>query len=108
MSAWLDYDVRFTVDFTFADFERWRGYSAIFDPDDRLYGAYVGAYYVQGLGRELTDAEVTRRRGVRSARACVARAGPEFAESATFDVLDSSSADVSFADRDWTSYQARC
>ncbi len=105
MSAWLGSDVRFTVDFTFADFEPWRGYSAIFDPDDPLHGAYVGAYYVQGLGRELTDAEVTRVAEFDQRGFALPALGLGFAES-QFDVLSSDAASVSFAGRDWTSYQA--
>lgn len=105
MSAWLDDDVRFTVEFTFADFERWRGFSSIFDPDDRLYGAYVGAYYVQGLGRELTAAEVTGVAQFDQRRLALPALGLS-SRNATFDVLDSSSSDVSFDDRDWTNYRA--
>lgn len=60
MSHWLGTPVRFTVDFTFADFPPLRGHSAIFDPDDPLYGAYLGAYYLQGLGRAITVDEMAR------------------------------------------------
>ncbi len=84
MSAWLGSDVRFTVDFTFADFEPWRGYSAIFDPD---------------------DPEVTRVAEFDQRGFALPALGLGFAES-QFDVLSSDAASVSFAGRDWTSYQA--
>ncbi len=105
MSAWLGGDLRFTVDFTFADFEPWRGYSAIYDPDDPLFGAYLGAYYVQGLGREMTATEVTQVAEFDQRLLALPALGLS-SRNATFDLLDSSASAIWFDDRQWTAYQA--
>ncbi|WIY81757.1 hypothetical protein [Propionimicrobium sp. PCR01-08-3] len=105
MSQWLGEDVRFTVDFTFADFEPWRGYSGIYDPENPLYGAYVGSYYVQGLGRELTDDEVTKIAEFDQRRLALPALGLGYSDN-EFTVLTSESAPVEFSGHDWTNYQA--
>lgn len=105
MSGWLGEDVRFTVDFTFADFELWRGYSGIYDPENPLYGAYVGSYYVQGLGRELTDDEVTKIAEFDQRRLALPALGLGYSDN-EFTVLSSESAPVEFSDRQWMNYQA--
>jgi hypothetical protein len=51
MSSWLGSPVHFTVDYAVADYTFLSDHSRFYDPESPLYGAYVGAYYLQGLGR---------------------------------------------------------
>lgn len=58
LSSALGQDVRFSIDYTFADFPTSAGpvrrsSSAFYDPTSPLYGAYLGVYYVEGLGKAL-------------------------------------------------------
>ena len=60
LSAVLEHEVRFTIDYTFADFPRLRGpvrrsQSAFYDTSSPLYGAYAGVYYLEGLGEALDE-----------------------------------------------------
>lgn len=105
MSRWLDADVRFTVDFTFADFAAWQDHSAIFDPDDPLYGAYVGTYYLQGLGRASSAAEVQRVAEFDQRWFALPALGLGFDQN-QFEVLASSEQPVWFAGREWASHDA--
>lgn len=106
MSHWLGEDVRFTVDFTFADFRAWQGHSGIFDPDDPLYGAYVGAYYLQGLGRAVSPTEVAQIAEFDQRGFALPALGLGFDDS-RFEILESSVQPVRFAGLDWASHDAR-
>lgn len=105
MSSWLDHPVRFTVDFTFADFDIRRGSSRIFDPNDPLYGAYVGAYYLQGLGRELTSEEITSVAEFDQRYLALPALGLHSADS-TFTTSEVSSQATQFNSRNWTNHHA--
>jgi hypothetical protein len=50
MSSWLHTPVRFTVDYTIGGYPFLSGHSRFYDTDSPLYGAYIGAYYLYGLG----------------------------------------------------------
>ncbi|MGI5951276.1 MAG: hypothetical protein ACOX61_05445 [Brooklawnia sp.] len=105
MSAWLGEPVRFTVEFSFGDFDG--GHSTIFEPDHRLYGAYVGAYHLQGLGH----APSARQIGMvaefdQRILALPALGLPSTA--ALFEIEQQSPASpVSFAGQEWTSHDAQ-
>lgn len=105
MSNWLGQEVRFTVDFTFADFDPWQGHSAIFDPDDPRYGAYVGAYYLQGLGRASAAAEVAKVAEFDQRGFALPALGLGFDDS-RFEILESTQQPVNFAGHDWNSHDA--
>lgn len=105
MSRWLGTPVEFTVDFSFADFLPWQGHSAFYEPDDPRYGAYVGAYYLQGLGRPLTEAEVQRVAEFDQRMLALPAIGLGFKQN-HFDVLTSSSSSAQFGGLDWTTHDA--
>lgn len=54
LSARLGREVRFIVDYTFADFNTSRQYSDIYLPESSLYGSYIGVYYLMGVGDDMT------------------------------------------------------
>lgn len=105
MSAWLGVPVRFTVDFTFGDFEAWAPHSSIFDPDDARYGAYVGSYFLAGLGRPLTAREVAQVAEFDQRQLALPALGLGIRDN-HFDVLESVSAPATFAGHDWTGHDA--
>lgn len=55
MSARLGKDVGFTVAYTFADFNNSPRYSDIYLPEAQLFGSYVGAYYLTGIGAQMSE-----------------------------------------------------
>lgn len=105
MSAWLGAPVEFTVEFSFADFGRWQPHSAIFNPEHPLYAAYVGSYYLQGLGRPLSATEVALVAEFDQRWLALPALGLGFDDN-RFEVVSSSSRPISFAGRDWTSHDA--
>lgn len=105
MSDWLGAEVSFTVEFTFADFAPRQGHSSIFDPGHPLYGAYVGSYYLHGLGRPLSTAEVARVAEFDQRMLALPALGLRFADN-RFEVLATSTRPVGYAGLDWTSRDA--
>lgn len=106
MSRWLDTPVRFTVDFSFGDFAPWQGHSVIFDPDHELYGAYVGAYYLQGLGRPPSTRQIELIAEFDQRVLALPALGLPAAE-AEFEVLARSAGQqVDYAGRQWASQDA--
>lgn len=105
MSHWLNQPVRFTVDYTFAEFVPERGYSAIFDPEDPGYGAYLGAYYLQGMTRPLTESQVAAVTTFDQRALALPALGLDFADT-TFTLSQISVASDAFAGQQWVSYSA--
>ena len=105
MSTWLDAEVGFTVDFTFADFPPFGSHSRFYDPDDELYGAYLGSYYVHGLGKELTPTQVAKVAEFDQRALALPALGLGFADS-HFETTMGSTSTNSFAGAQWTTYDA--
>ena len=105
MSDWLGAEVSFTVEFTFADFAPRQGHSSIFDPGHPLYGAYVGSYYLHGLGRPLSTAEVARVAEFDQRMLALPALGLRLADN-RFEVLATSTRPVGYAGLNWTSRDA--
>ncbi|WP_312654520.1 hypothetical protein [Proteiniclasticum sp.] len=58
VSSELNKDVTFTVEYSFGDFKKDKGYSRILDFQDPLYNAYIGSYSVLGFGEKMSDADL--------------------------------------------------
>lgn len=105
MSGWLGREVGFTVDFTFADFPLFASHSPFYDPDAELYGAYLGSYYVHGLGTELNPTQVAKIAEYDQRALALPALGLPFADS-YFEPTVTAQTQVGFAERQWTSYDA--
>lgn len=106
MSRWLDANVSFTVDYTFADFRPWRGHSQIFEPDDPRYGAYLGAYYLQGYGRALTADEVGLVAQFDQRVLALPALGLGFPDN-HFTIGQTQTSQTHFGGHEWTSHRAQ-
>ena len=105
MSAWLEQPVRFTVAFTFGDFAPGSDHSRFYDPADELYGAYLGAYYLQGLGHDLGASEVAKMAEFDQRHLALPALGLPIAQS-HFTVRDTQTWPQAFANLNWTAYEA--
>lgn len=111
MSAWLDRDVRFTVDYAVADFPSWGRHSHFYDVDHPLYNSYVGAYYLQGYGQDAQNDET----GLQLATAIAAFDQQRLAlpalglssNEAVFELIDAQEEETYFHENQrWTAYNA--
>lgn len=106
MSGRLGKPVRFTVDYTFADYDCLSGHSGFYDFANPLYNSYIGVYYLQGLGRQADQqaafdiAEYDQR--------CLALAaiGLDYVDSKFEASGVKSSTAKNFAGYTWTCYDA--
>ena len=58
LSRYLGKPLHFTVDYTFGDFQKGKGYSRIYDDTDPLYNAYLGYYSITGFERKITEEDL--------------------------------------------------
>ncbi len=107
MSDWLDKPVRFTVDYAVAGYPFLSSHSGFYDPDDPLYGAYVGAYYLRGLDRPADEQTVMRITEFDQRCLALPAVGLE-ADKAVFRVDDvkATAPQVQMAGYDWQRYDA--
>lgn len=58
LARYLGKPVKFTVEYTFADFIQGKRYSQIYDKEDPLYNAYIGSYSLTGFGEKLSERDL--------------------------------------------------
>ncbi|HSR03209.1 MAG TPA: hypothetical protein VLM88_01300 [Proteiniclasticum sp.] len=50
--------IKFTVEYSFADFTHGKSSSQIYDKNDPLYNAYIGSYSLAGFGEKLSERDL--------------------------------------------------
>lgn len=58
LARYLGESIKFTVEYTFADFKHGKSYSQIYDQNDPLYNAYLGSYSLVGFGEKLSERDL--------------------------------------------------
>jgi len=58
LARYLGKSIKFTVEYTFADFNHGKSYSQIYDKNDPFYNAYIGSYSLIGFGEKLSEKDL--------------------------------------------------
>lgn len=58
LARYFGKSIKFTVEYTFADFNHGESYSQIYDKNDPLYNAYIGSYSLAGFGEKLSERDL--------------------------------------------------
>lgn len=108
LSKFIGQSVDFTVEYTFADFPRFKSRSNIYDPSHPLYNAYLGVYYVKGYKSMLSE-DTTLGVASYDARHLALPAVGMKRSDAVFEVsnVNTSKQTLEFGERKWTLYAAK-
>lgn len=107
MSSWLGRQVAFTVDYAVGSFGLFSSHSRFYEPQDPLYGAYVGAYYIRGLGSP-ADAQTVMNVAAFDQRCLALPALGLDTKDAVFqaDDVNETNQNIALAGYDWHRYDA--
>lgn len=108
LSRFIDKPVDFTVEYTFADFEKFKGHSNIYEETHPLYNAYLGVYYVNGY-KSILDADTALKVASHDVRHLALPAVGMKRADTVFDVseINNSHESLQISNKDWELYTAK-
>ncbi len=108
LSRFIDKPVDFTVEYTFADFPKFKGHSNIYEETHPLYNAYIGVYYVKGYKSILSEDVALRVASYDARHLALPAVGMKKVDT-VFDVseITKTQDSLQFSKKDWKLYTAQ-
>lgn len=108
LSKFIGQPVDFTVEYTFADFPRFKSHSNIYNTSHPLYNAYLGVYYVKGYNSMLSEDTALDVASYDARHLALPAVGMKRSD-AVFEVsnVNKSKQTLEFGERKWILYSAK-